>query len=272
VSIAVKRTLSSWASALAIALTVSTIAKGEWAPPEKPSPSAILREASADARAGRYEDALAKHLWYHENAEKFDSGQTGVRRSFALSYWYNLGADYAPALAKFEETREGARKNVLEGKHSKHVWNAFADYASMSEQLGEEQKIAELFLELRDKNEKHAKRVYHLAERALVDAERFDVCGEFLDAKRAMEREIKGYEMNLKFAKEREGEHGERLRDFGEQKFRHDAATIVVILAKNGKTDEAKELAQQARDAWDDKQLNEALDQALAGTPPKAYP
>jgi hypothetical protein len=93
---------------------------GEWQPPENPDPHTILREASADARAGRYEDALAKHLWYHENAEKFDAGQTGVRRSFALSDWYDLGADFAPALAKFEEVREEARKGVLEGKHGSH--------------------------------------------------------------------------------------------------------------------------------------------------------
>lgn len=247
-------------------------ARGEWTPPEKPSPTATLSEAQADARAGRYEDALAKHFWYHENAEKFDSGQTGVRRSFALSYWHRLGADYAPALAKFDETRETARRCVLEDKHPKRVWNAFADYASMSEKLDEEAKIAGLFLELRDQNKKHAKRVYRLAERSLVDAGRFDVCGEFLDAKRAMEIEIKGYKLNCEFAEERTGEQSARLREFRERSFRHGAAMIVAILAKNDQEDEAKALAQQARDAWDDDQLNEALDQALAGTPPKAYP
>jgi hypothetical protein len=253
----------------ALVLTTSSVARGEWQPPENPSPMAILREAKADAQAQRYEDALAKHLWYHENAEKFDKGQGGVRRSFALSYWYDLGADYAPALAKFEETREAARKEVLEGKHPQHVWNAFADYASMTEKVGEEKKIAELFLELREKSAKHAKKVYHLAEQPLVDAERFDVCGEYLNAELAMERAIDGYQRNMKLADEK---FGEKHRSFGEQNFRHDAATVVVILAKNGKVDEAKELAQQARGAWDDEQLNAALDQALEGKPPKAFP
>jgi hypothetical protein len=257
---------------LTITVIVSEAAMGEWQPPEKPSPTAILREAESDARAGRYEDALAKHLWYHENAEKFDAGQTGVRRSFALSSWYDLAADYAPALTKFEEIREAARKGVLESKHPKHVWNDFADYASMTKKIGEEKQIAELFLELRIKNEKHAKKVYRLAERSLVDAGRFEVCGEFLDAERSMVIEIKGYKLNTELAKEQKGDRGARLRDFGERSFRHGAATIVVILAKNGQADEAKELAQQARDAWDDTKLNEALDRALEGAPPKAFP
>jgi rubrerythrin len=265
----VKRALQSWALAFAIVVTIAPVAHAEWQPPENPSPTAILREAHADARARRFEDALAKHLWYHENAEKFDAGQTGVRRSFALGSWYDLGADYAPALAKFEEVREAARKAALAEKHPKHVWNAFADYASMSKQLGEEEKIAELFLELRDKNEKHAQKVYRLAERSLLDAERFDVCGEFLDAEREMELAITGYKHNMKLADER---FGERHRKFGERSFREGAATIVFILVKNDRADDAKELAQQARDAWDDEKLNEALDQALEGTPPKAFP
>ena len=61
-------------------------------------------------------------------------------------------------------------------------------------------------------------------------------------------------------------------RSFGERSFRHGAATIVLILVKNDKADEAKELAQQARDAWDDKKLNDELDRALEGKTPKAFP
>ena len=89
----------------ALILTTSSVARGEWTPPEKPNPDAILDEARADVRAKRYEDALVKLLWFHENALKYDDGQRGVRLSFALSEWYDLGADYAPALAKFEEVR-----------------------------------------------------------------------------------------------------------------------------------------------------------------------
>ena len=85
----------------------------EWQPPEKPDPSTILREAERDMRAGRFEDALAKHVWYHENALKHDDGQTGVRRSFALADWLELGKKHAPALAKLEAYRQEARKQVL---------------------------------------------------------------------------------------------------------------------------------------------------------------
>lgn len=248
------------------------VARGEWQPPEKPNPDAILDEARADVRAKRYEDALAKLLWFHENALKYDDSQRGVRLSFALSEWYDLGADYAPALAKFEEVRAAARKSALESTHPKHIRSFFIDFAAMSEKLRSENETVELFLELHKQNADDAKLVYSRAEDALVRAEQFDLCGEFLDAERRMEQEIELYELNMKLAKEKEERRGKHQQSFGERRFRHGAATIVLILVKNGKVDEAKELAQQARDAWDDKQLNEALDQALAGKPPKPFP
>lgn len=253
-------------------LLVLPVARGEWTPPEKPNPDAILDEARADVRAKRYEDALAKLLWFHESALKYDDGQRGVRLSFALSEWYDLGADYAPALAKFEEVRAAARNSALEGTHAKHIQSSFIDFAAMSKKLRRENDTVELFLELHKRNADDAKLVYSRAEDALVRAERFDLCGEFLDAEPRMEQLIELYKLNMKLAKEKEGRYGKQLQSFGERRFRHDAATIVLILAKNGKIDEAKELAQQARDAWDDNQLNEALDQALAGKPPQSFP
>lgn len=254
---------------LALLTAMGSLAHGAWTPPENPDPTAILNEARADARARRYEDALAKHLWYYENAEKLDEKHSFVRRTSALSEWYNLGVNYPPALAKFEEVRASARQGVLEAKHPKHARNHFSDYAAMNRKLGEEPKTGELFIELRDKKSKYAKKLYRTAEPALLAADRFDVCGEFLDAESEMDLQIHGYKHNMKLADER---FGERLRKFGEQRFRTSAATIVVILVKNDRADEAKRLAQQARDAWDDEELNKMLEEALAGKKPKAFP
>ena len=85
----------------AIVLTLTTTsAVGDWTPPSNPNPDKILREAQDDARAGRYPDALAKHVWFHENALTYAPAMYGVRLSFALSYWVNLGNLYPPARTK----------------------------------------------------------------------------------------------------------------------------------------------------------------------------
>ncbi|QDT74481.1 hypothetical protein [Lacipirellula limnantheis] len=258
--------------AVAATLIASSVGKAEWQPPENPSPSQILQEARTDASAGRSEDALAKYLWYHDNAVKYNRSQGSVRRSFALAYWYELGAIYPPALVKFSEARDKARKRVLESEHPQQAWDAFADFKAMSKKLEEEKAIAELFLELRDKNDKHAKKVYHLAQPALIDAGRFDICGEYLGGENAINGEIDRFKHTMKFVQQAEKRDGRPSRSFVasvERTFRRRAATTVAILVKNGNIDEAKIVSQRAHDAWDDKQLHELLEDALAGNLPK---
>lgn len=53
-------------------LTISMAASAnDWTPPENPDVDAIRDEAEADAKAGRYEAALAKRVWWHENVNKY---------------------------------------------------------------------------------------------------------------------------------------------------------------------------------------------------------
>ena len=56
--------------ALAFIMAIA-VARADWTPPQNPNPDEILEEARADTEAGRYEDALAKHVWLHLNAQKY---------------------------------------------------------------------------------------------------------------------------------------------------------------------------------------------------------
>jgi hypothetical protein len=53
--------------------------KREWSPSPKHQidPGEVLREAMADAAAGRATLALAKHLWFHKNAIKLCRSLSG---------------------------------------------------------------------------------------------------------------------------------------------------------------------------------------------------
>jgi len=54
---------------------------------------------------GKYEQALKEHIWYHKNALRYDPAQYGVRLSFALSDWAELGQVYPPALHALRSIR-----------------------------------------------------------------------------------------------------------------------------------------------------------------------
>ena len=104
----------------------------DWTAPENPDPSQILNEAQRDAASGRYKVALAKHVWFHQNALKHDPALYGVWLSFALGYWTDLGKNYKPALKKLRSIRDQAAESVGQDKQSPE---SFHDFASINEAL-----------------------------------------------------------------------------------------------------------------------------------------
>jgi hypothetical protein len=46
-----------------------------------------LADTQEMVRQGKHQEALDRFIWFHEHALENDRGMTGVRLSFALSYW-----------------------------------------------------------------------------------------------------------------------------------------------------------------------------------------
>jgi hypothetical protein len=249
-----------------VVVILSSQALAEWQPPEKPEPSTILDEAQRDTRAGRYDDALAKHVWYHENALKHEPAQSGVRRSYALADWLELGKKHPPALAKLEAYRQEGRKRVLASKEKKEVFEPFADFAAISRYLEKDQEIVELFEDLDEKHPELAPRAYIVADDALIAAGKFELCGKYLNG----DKLIAGRIYLLEHDRER-GKNPRYARQLAhsEETFRREAATTVAILVKCNREEEAERVAEMARTAWDDAELREVLEKALKGELPE---
>ena len=209
-------------------LLASTACRPHWTPPLKPDPEQILHEAEADILAKRYEDALAKHVWFHQNALKLDPSFRGVRLSFALRSWVELGAIYPPALAKLQNLRDEAAAHVREGDH---VWEAFKDFKSINKTLGNEDQTKDLFIWLHSNKPTVAKEVFGLAEPALIKAKEYRLCGGYLEAEASFQKQLNLYREHLKFAQK--SQFGKRTQEFGEERFSNSTATLVALLVLN---------------------------------------
>jgi len=110
---------------LLLLVLFSESARGEWRTPENPAPSEILKEARKDTQAKRYEDALAKHVWFHHNALRYKPSLYGVRLSYALGDWRYLSTRCAPALTKLHETRSDAESKVKQGVNARAFFHDF---------------------------------------------------------------------------------------------------------------------------------------------------
>jgi hypothetical protein len=242
------------------------VAHADWTPPKDPHPSKILDEAEADTAAGRYEDALSKHEWFHRNALKHEPALYGVRLSFALSDWAKLAAAYPPALEKLKSIRDEAAANIRAAKAS---FNAFHDFTSINNYLKEDDKTKELFVWVDANNPSLAKKVYDLAQPTLIQAKEYAVCGKYInpDPRRILDsyRSIKGMAQDGRFDKTSPGEV-KKLQEHAEKNLKNQTAILVALLVLNERN--ADRLAAEAAKLWDDPQFKQQLEKARNGEVP----
>jgi len=232
-----------------------------------PNLQLVLDQAREHTANGRYAVALATQIWFHEKSLDYDPAYYGVRLSFALSQWAELGELYPPAIAALRQIRERTADEVTRGDEPQ---TAFYDVASIDELLGEANRTVELFVELDANHPQIAELVFPMAQTTLVKDKRFELCVRYIDPDEQLKQLVRSFRMQLKLAEN--PQFGARLEDFIRRSFTGEAATLVALFAVTGRNKTAATLADQAKAAWDDEDFHAALDQALQGEFPPTFP
>jgi hypothetical protein len=193
-------------------------------------PVAFLQEAMADADAGRFEDALAKQVWFYRNTE-LDESHCGIRRS-ALSYWKELAEKYPPALDALQECARVAETSIRAGSQDVETYK---DFVAIRSKLGDDASIAVLFAWLDQHDSEFAAIGYPRAQESLVRTGEYALCGKYLRPDHAAARILDHFRDMLRVRFERPAVWRSFLRD----RFVTEAATVVALLAINGREVEA---------------------------------
>jgi hypothetical protein len=135
------------------------------------------RRAQSAAREGRHEEALQEYLWFHDHALEADRALYGVRLSFALSDWYDLGKVYPKALDALKEVRDRKSQRLISGEGNRAL---FHDVESINERLGDFQATYDLFRTLNATNPTLAHECAGLAMPAIVEVRDYALAREFL--------------------------------------------------------------------------------------------
>lgn len=241
--------------------------EGEWRPEGEPDLQQIFLRAREDAAAGQYPEALAKHLWFHHHALEGAPAFAGVRLSYALADWGQLGAVYPPALEALTAIRDEVENKLRTGKGNREE---FIDCFGINQALGQESRTTDLFRELCENHPKLAALFFDLARAALIRAKEYSSCGRFLNPKEDLESALILYRTHRMFAAN--PEFGEPMKQFGEQMFANEVATQVAILVINGRKGEAQWVVSAARREWPDRKFKQLLRRALQGEVPDPYP
>jgi serine/threonine protein kinase/tetratricopeptide (TPR) repeat protein len=160
-----------------------------FAPGQKPDMSRILNQAKELADTGQYEEALQHHLWYHNHALEYDQGQTGVRLSFALADWIELGHQYPKARRALVEIRNRDTRQFAEGQGS---FKLFMDVHSINNYLGDDSATTALFGSIASRDKELAKQCFLVAEPLFVQEGRYQECLDYIGNPQAAFESIRG--------------------------------------------------------------------------------
>ena len=201
-----------------------------------------LDDAKRLAEQGDYEAALAKHVWFHDNALKVSRSYYGVRLSFALGYWVELGEKYPQALAKLTAIRDEKTSRLLAGEANRELFN---DVESINQHLGEMAPTVELFKRLEAVNPKFASDVYDLADEALLQAREYELAKKYLgDPKKRLAVAKRDFNEGIEFAQT--SKNSDASRRASEQIYTDEVVRIITVLRETGDKTSAQNIQAEA--------------------------
>ncbi|HWD94530.1 MAG TPA: protein kinase [Verrucomicrobiae bacterium] len=156
------------------------------APGERPDLQKILSQAKELADTAHYDEALQHHLWYHNHALEYDPGQAGVRLSFALSDWIELGRQYPKARRALVEIRDRDTRQFSEGHGN---FKLFMDVNAINGYLEDDTATYTLFKKIESLDKSLARQCFFVAEPLLLQKGEYDTCLDYIgDPQSAFER------------------------------------------------------------------------------------
>jgi hypothetical protein len=210
-------------------------------------PRTVLAEARSLAARAKYDAALEKYLWFHRHALEYNEALAGVRLSFALSEWVELGEKYPPARCALLAVRDDATTAFENGKGS---FKLFMDVAAINRYLQDDVRTVQLFKLMHERDPELARQCYPLAEQVLVDSGEYAICVSYLeDLEQRLEAIRQSYRMTLEIAEENivlsSPQAG--LKAFANLKFGEETSRLIAILEGVGHLQDADRVREFVR-------------------------
>jgi tetratricopeptide (TPR) repeat protein len=218
--------------------------------------NADLQDIQTLVTAGKYEEALKKHLWFHEES-KTSRGMGGVRLSFALNQWLELGEAYPPALAALKGLRDENEAKLLSGAGG---FREFHDFSAINRTLKDDERTYRLFLQLDAQQLPAAKQCFDVTLDLIVAHKNYDLYAKYGgDPIVRYERFRNLREVNLGMARKNPMMDNERIRAHTDNTFTDKTVQLIEILVQLKRLDEAREIQKRALEYFPSPRIEQSL-------------
>lgn len=215
-----------------------------------------LNDTKGLVSAGKYAEALKRHIWFHENALQHDPSMYGVRLSFALRNWKQLGDKYPPAKIALIKTRDQKAKAILGGERSQAI---FHDVVSINEVLEEVGKTVSLFEAMDKTHPDVANEFWDVAKEAIIAAKRYDLIEKYIGDLLVEYDQVKlMYDRNMKLYDD-PLIGGVEFKSYNENNFVEECLMLIEVATAIGKTESSLKIQSKAFKVVKDSRLKKIL-------------
>jgi hypothetical protein len=212
-----------------------------------------LNDAQRYAKAGEYAKALERHEWFHNNALRIRPSFYGVRLSYALVYWRQLGEKYPPALNSLRAVRDAGVRDLESGGANEDMCH---DVSSINDEIGEADVTVNLFKSLHQTNPQLANRCFPALRKTLLDKGEIALFTAYAgDLESYLKEQIKQHNTIAKYMKSRGQPGGDETTKIQNQRLISTALSLIDIAQKNGDSATALKLRSLAIEVVDDPRL-----------------
>ena len=244
----------------------------------------VLETAKGLIDEGSYEEALQHYLWYFDHS-RHDAGQQGVRLSFALSDWIELGRRYPEARQALIEIRDGDAREFSQGKGYADL---FQEIAAINQSLNDDEATLALFKTIQKADKPLAEQCFGQVEGLLVQKGEYDLClgylgnfqANFENLRKSWEH-MKQWEDHASAMRQQQSQRLQALAKtnsalsavpflppeppkFADAQFVGQVRQLIEILVLTGYQSDAEKIRDQAVAALDDARLKSAVSDAEA--------
>jgi hypothetical protein len=226
-------------------------------------PKEVLRDARQCVKSRDYVAALEKYIWFHDHVLDFDRAYVGVRLSYAVSEWAELGEVYPPALTALENVRDAKTSSLINGDGDARL---FHDVSAINRALGQVERTRDLFKIVAETNRCLAEKCFSAALESLVSTKEWGIARSFIpDARSEVDRFA--MPINSLLATRPKGSK-EMADDVWVRIYVKNIGLLLRVLIGTGEESEAKRTHQYAISCVNDEQVRDMVMERLSPSPP----
>jgi tetratricopeptide (TPR) repeat protein len=214
-------------------------------PQTNEKPRIVLNAARSAVGAGDYGKALEHYEWFFDHALDDDPGSFyGVRLSYCLNEWSNLGRSYPPALERLLWKRDESLRLLAATRDPER----FHDFKSICEALQEESPLPlEKFTELHSADRELASSVRRFIWHEVVDAGLWDIAAHYIgDYREDYEQALTKFDQAMRICEENPELGGKEFAEQIEGWCIQELRDLWLVLNSTGRSGDAHDLRQAA--------------------------